>query len=133
MIRSFKNILFNNITKSKRKPFIRYYSNDKNIKKSFSSSKGGADIISDNNRFPDLFGGEKSSYSIRAYTDTGFVIDNDYIEGPICLFGDDFFSWNIKSPKDINIESLTPLWIHNPTPRIYIFEFILYIIYLSLY
>lgn len=64
----------------------------------------------------DLFDGDVAEFSVRSYSGEGFVVDSEYIPGSIILYNDSVFSWKVTSPKEINIESLMPLWIKDPTP-----------------
>jgi hypothetical protein len=63
----------------------------------------------------DIFEGEGAA--ITAYSPTGFVINEEYTEGPILAFPKKFWAWNVKTMDDITIESLAPIWLHNPAPR----------------
>ena len=63
----------------------------------------------------DLFEGEGAV--VTAYSESGFVINEEYIEGSIISFPKKFWTWTATSMSDITIENLAPIWLHNPTPR----------------
>lgn len=65
----------------------------------------------------DIFGNEGAT--ITAYSESGFAIGDEYADGSVVIFPKRFWTWNVSSIADITIESLAPVWLHNPTPRTY--------------
>lgn len=65
----------------------------------------------------DIFEGEGAV--VTAYSESGFVINEEYTEGSILAFPKKYWSWNATSMSDITIENLAPIWLHNPVPRTY--------------
>jgi uncharacterized protein len=64
----------------------------------------------------DIF--EESGAVVTAYSETGFVINEEYTEGSILCFPERFWSWNVSSLEEITIETLSPIWLRNPVPKI---------------
>ena len=63
----------------------------------------------------DVFEGEGTV--VTAYSESGFVINEEYTEGSILTFPKKFWSWKASSMDDITIANLAPIWLHNPVPR----------------
>lgn len=66
----------------------------------------------------DIF--ELEGTSIDSYSERGFVINGKYLNGPMIIFPDYYWSWKVKKLSDINFETLSPIWLHNPTPRMFL-------------
>lgn len=67
----------------------------------------------------DIFEGEGAV--ITAYSESGFVINEEYTEGSILSFPKRFWSWKPKTIQEITMENLAPIWLHNPVPRTSLF------------
>ena len=63
----------------------------------------------------DIFEGEGAV--ITAYSESGFVLNEEYTEGAVLAFPQRFWSWSPQTLDEITIESLAPIWLHNPVPR----------------
>lgn len=63
----------------------------------------------------DIFSGEGAVIS--AYSESGFVINEEYTEGSVLMFPKRFWSWKPKTLDEITLEMLAPIWLHNPVPR----------------
>lgn len=66
----------------------------------------------------DIFGGEGAV--ITAYSESGFVINEEYLDGSLLSYHDKFWSWTPTNMDEITMENLAPIWLHNPTPRTYL-------------
>lgn len=66
----------------------------------------------------DIFGGEGAV--ITAYSESGFVVNEEYTEGSVLMYPERFWSWTPSEIDEVTIESLAPIWLHNPTPRAYL-------------
>ena len=68
-------------------------------------------------KMKDMFGDKTPSNLIGAYNDTCFLIGDKLIEGPIVMFTDAYFSWNVKKVEDITPDSLSIFQLRYPKPR----------------
>ena len=63
----------------------------------------------------DIFEGQGAV--ITAYSESGFVINEEYTEGSVLMFPKRFWAWKPKTLDEITLETLAPIWLHNPVPR----------------
>eukprot|EP00055_Hartaetosiga_balthica_P006480 m.20313 g.20313 ORF g.20313 m.20313 type:complete len:189 (+) comp5238_c0_seq2:72-638(+) len=59
-----------------------------------------------------------SHLRIRKFSSKGFTINNIFHEGPMMILGSLHLEWNVKSVKELTVDSLVPLELYHPRPEI---------------
>lgn len=50
------------------------------------------------------------------YDETGFIVNDVQVQGPVFCIGDLFTMWNIESWQDLGPDSLSMLQLYKPAP-----------------
>lgn len=64
---------------------------------------------------------EDNGVIIGGYTANGYIINDNLIPSALLCYPSTFWAWNVKNIEDITIDSLAPIWLHNPAPSAFLF------------